>query len=316
MRLEYLWDETTNEIVRDAVGPAAPAFELLTHLGDGAVLLVAGILIYWFGARGNRRKRAFVIAVGTAALALSAGMKGIMEIPRPELAFSPDGYPGFTFPSAHAMGAAAFYGALAVSMERGTKGIRYLMAGAIITVVAVSRVVMGVHYAGDVVVGVGLGLALVGVGLWVREEELFDPGPLFLIATAIAVVAALLGSRVFVTLTLGASIGGTIGWYYVRNRRTTTVGASILVLGLVGIGGIIALRGLSALIGYGVSGGTNTTGVLVLEVIAYATLTATVMAVPHFGLRIEQRPSVRWLQETLPFRGRIIGPEKSFTRDD
>lgn len=310
-----LWDESTNEVVRDGVEPVAPAFELLTHLGDGALLLVAGVLMYWFGTRGNRRSRAFVIAVGTAALALSAGVKGVVQLPRPELAFSPEAYPGYTFPSAHAMGSAAFYGALAVTMEWSRRRWRYLLAGTIIAVVALSRVVMGVHYVGDVLVGAGLGLALVWIGLRIRDEGLFDPGPMFVLATAIAVVAALLGSRQFLTLTIGASIGGTIGWYYVRDRPTTDVGAAVLVLGVLAIAGIAAVRVTSVLLGIGIPGLQFDTVQFLAEVVAYGVLTTAVLALPHLAIRIEDRPIVWKLQSTLPFRGRTVDGEAQLLDD-
>lgn len=315
MVTERLWSEAAIEEVHEAAGSAAPVFEHLTHLGDGALLLVAGVLIYWFGAEGTRRNRAFVIAVGTAALALSAGLKGVVQLPRPELAFSPGGYPGYTFPSAHAMGSAAFYGALAVSMKRGRPWMRYFVAGAVICVVAVSRVVMGVHYPGDVIVGVGLGLALVAVGAWFRDEGLFHPGPLFVLAALIAGAAALLGSEVFLALTLGASLGGTVGWYAVRGRETTDVGAAVLVLGSVAIAGILTLRGITAVLGVGAPTATPDAGLFLAEVVGYGLLTAGVLAVPVIAVHVEHRPAVRWLQTTLPFRGRVVDPGESTIAD-
>lgn len=315
MVTERLWSEATVEAVHDAAGSAAPMFDYLTHLGDGAVLLVAGVLIYWFGAEGTRRNRAFVIAVGTAALALSAGLKGVVQLPRPELAFSPGGYPGYTFPSAHAMGSAAFYGALAVTMKRGRPWIRYLVAGTVICVVAASRVVMGVHYPGDVIVGAGLGLALVAVGAWFREEGLFHPGPLFVLAALIAGAAALLGSEVFLALTLGASVGGSVGWYAVRDRETTDVGAAVLVLGAVGVAGILTLRGITAVLGVSPPSATPDAGLFLAEVVGYGLLTAGVLAVPALAVHVEDRPVVRWLQATLPFRGRVVQPEESAMAD-
>ncbi len=315
-RFGVLWDPTVNEVVRDTVGPTAPLFETLTHLGDGALLLVLGVLIYWFGARATRRDRAFVIAVGTAALALSAGMKGIVQLPRPELAFTVAGYPGYSFPSAHAMGSAAFYGALAVTMTRGRPVWRYAAAGLLVLVISLSRIVMGVHYLGDVIVGSLLGFALVGIGVWFREEGTFDPGPMFVLATLIAGLAAMLGSRVFLTLTIGASLGGIVGWYYVRDRSTTSSGAAVLVLGSGAIVGIGGLRLVSAWIGFTALADANSTAVFLAETVGYAALTAFVLVVPWLAIRIEHHPVVRSLQTTLPFRGTVVDPQSTATSEE
>lgn len=310
-RFGILWDSSTNGAARELVGPAVPLFEWLTHLGDGGLLLVLGVLIYWFGASENRRSRVFVIAVGVAALALSAGVKGIVQLSRPTLAFAPQGYPGYSFPSAHAMGSAAFYGALAVTMEWGTRRRRYLLAGSVIAVVAFSRVVMGVHYLGDVLFGVFLGLGLVGLGFWTREEGLFDPGPLFALAVVIAGGAALLGSRVFLTLTLGASVGGLLGWYYVRERPTTESEAAVLVSGIAALAGIGLLRVLPLLFGIAPPDGPLGSVRFVGEVLGYAALTALVLLLPWLAIRIEDHPVVRRVQSRLPLRSGTLDAENS-----
>lgn len=313
-RFGILWDASVNEAVRETVGPIAPIFGILTHLGDGAFLIVLGVLIYWFGAESNRRRRMFVIAVGVAALALSAGLKGIVQLARPELAFAPGGYPGYSFPSAHAMGSAAFYGALAVSMTRGTRRLRYIFAGTVITVVALSRVVMGVHYVGDVLVGVLLGLGLVAVGLWTREEGLFEPGSMFALAFVIAGGAALLGSRVFLTLTIGASFGGLLGWYVVKDRPATESGAAVMVLGLLALLGLATIRLASLWIGLTLPDGP--TPVLFFgEVVVYALLTAAMILLPWLAIRVESQPLVVRMQSHLPFRDRIIDIDGTVSED-
>ena len=309
------WDSSMNELIRELVGPFVWVFGWLTHLGDGALLLVLGVLIYWFGAPESRRNRVFVIAVGIAALSLSAGMKGVIQLSRPELAFTPAGYPGYSFPSAHAMGSAAFYGALAVTMEWGTRRRRYLLAGSVIAIVAVSRVVIGVHYLGDVVVGTLLGLALVGIGVWSRDEKLFEPKPLFALAVVIAGAAALLGSSVFLTLTLGASIGGLIGWHYVEGRPTTRSGAAVLVLGVLVIAGIAILRFISMWLGVSVPDGAFRPIVLFAEVVGYAVLTVAVLVLPSIAIAFEDWSVVRQLQSRLPFSGRTIDTDV-MRRDD
>lgn len=305
MAVDRLWDDQSNVVIRESLEPLVPVFELITHLGDGAVLLVAGILIYWFGQRTSLRDRAFVIAVGTAALALSAGIKGVFTLPRPELAFAPAYYPGYTFPSAHAMGAAAFYGALAVMMKTGRRSQRIAVASVIIGLVMLSRVVMGVHFLGDVLVGAGLGVTLVWLGMRWREEGQFRPGPMFVLAGIIAGVTAFLGARVFVSLTIGASFGGAVGWYAIANRETSNRGAAILV---VGLGGLVALGGLRlVVIPFGVPfPGGGAPLLFIAETVGFTLLTCFVIVTPALAVVIEDHPTVRYLQDVLPFRDRIV----------
>lgn len=296
--------ERANILMRDVLGPLVPFFEYATHLGDGPVLIGAAILLYWFGDSDSRRKRAWVLAVGMVAFALAVGIKGFLAAPRPELLFAPEFYPGYSFPSAHAMGAAAFYGALAVSMHLGTSRQRYLIAATIIVTVAISRVVIGVHFLGDVLIGALLGLGVVWVGQQVRG---YDPGPLYALAFVIAVMAFVAGSREFTTLTIGASVGALIGWYFVWHRRTTDYGAAVLLLG----SGVLLALGMvywivPAFVSYPTIKlfGVTLIDRTVAEVFAYAILTVLMLFIPALAVHIEHTWPVQRLQETLPFRDR------------
>lgn len=303
--IDLLWDESLNIALHDALGPAVTVLNWLTHLGDGTVLIIAAIALYWFGAAESRRDRAFVIAVGAAAFALAAGVKGIFQLPRPALEFTPAYYPGYTFPSAHAMGAAAFYGSLAVIMESGKRWQRYLVASVLIVVVALSRVTRGVHFLGDVVVGTILGLCLVWIGLRWRQQGSFQPGLVFLLAGMIAVVTIILGSREYVPLAIGAGFGGAAGWWWALDRKTSNSGAAILITGIGLIAGIAIVRTVTAVLGNPIPGAMDPI-VFVAEIVAYGILVALVMAVPALAITVEDMPTVRWLQTTLPFRRRQI----------
>ncbi len=304
--------ERANILIRDILGPAVPVFEYITHLGDGPVLIAAAIMLYWFGDSDSRRKRAWVLAVGMAAFALAVGIKGFLAAPRPELIFAPEFYPGYSFPSAHAMGAAAFYGALAVSMKLGSTRQRYAIAGLIIVSVAISRVVIGVHFLGDVVIGILLGLLIVFGG---RRYRGYDPGPLFALAFIIALAAYVAGSREFTTLTIGASLGGIIGWYFVWHRRTTDQGAAVLVLGTFTLAALaIVYWVLPSVLSYPTFEvlGVTIIGRTVFEIAAYAILTLVMLGLPVAAIYIEDSWLVQRLQATLPFHGRRIEPPASF----
>ncbi|ELY56689.1 phosphatase PAP2 family protein [Natronolimnohabitans innermongolicus] len=295
---DALFDESTNEAIRDALPEAAiTAFEYVTHLGDGATLIVFATLLYWFGAESRREQRALVIAIGLGALAISAGMKGIFLRPRPELA---GGYGGYSFPSAHALGGAAFYGALAVVADTGTRRQRYVAAGTVIALIAVSRVVIGVHYVGDVVVGVAIGLAF--VALVVRGDD-SEPGTIFGLAGVIAVLAFALGSREFTTMTIGAAVGATLAWQYVAGRTTEPRGAAIVLLAALCLPVVFVLRAIPVV-------WPAHPLVAGLEIVGYAIATAAVLVVPIVADRMNDWPAVVWLQDRLPFSGRTIDREQ------
>ncbi|TYL39895.1 PAP2 family protein [Natronococcus pandeyae] len=296
---DALFDESTNQGLREALPDVAiAAFELLTHLGDGAALIVFATLLYWFGTESRRRKRALVIAIGLGALAISAGMKGIFLRPRPELA---DGYGGYSFPSAHAMGAAAFYGALAVVSNIGTRVQRYVVAGVVIFLVALSRVVIGVHFVGDVLAGVVIGLAFVALILRTDDPE---PGSVFALSGVLAFGAYLLGSREFTTLTIGAALGATGSWMYVRNQPADPRGAALLVLAAICLPVLIALRFVFGAV----------PGHWVLEIVGYAAATGAIIAAPLVAERLNDWPPVVWLQRRLPFSGRVLDPDQVTSR--
>lgn len=302
---DWLWDTGVNETLRSELLPVVRFFEVFTHLGDGTLLVALAITIYWFGAAESRRKRAFVIAVGTAAFALAVGLKGLFQLPRPALGFGPSSYPGYTFPSAHAMGAAAFYGSLAVTMQAGQPWQRYLAAAVLIIVVAVSRVILGLHFLGDVIVGAGLGLLIVWLGLRWRREGTFRPGVVFGLAGIIALVTVFLGSREFAPLAIGTGFGGAAGWLWVADRETSENGAAILVTGASILLGLGILRGVTALLGSPIPGGAGRL-VFVGETIAYTVLTALVMIVPALALLIEDSAVVRRVNRLLPFQRRTL----------
>ncbi|MFP8957363.1 phosphatase PAP2 family protein [Natrialbaceae archaeon A-CW3] len=298
---DLLFDQSTNEAVRETLPEwVIGVFEIVTHLGDGATLIIFATMLYWFGTESRRRQRALVIAIGLGALAISAGMKGIFVRPRPELA---GGYGGYSFPSAHALGAAAFYGALAVVADTGTRLQRYVLVGTIILLVAFSRIVIGVHYVGDVLVGVVIGLAF--VALVVRSERA-EPGFIFALAGIIAIFALLLGSREFTTMTIGASLGATVAWFTVANQPSNPHGASILLLAYLILPLIIALRAANSILGSPVPGDPH----WLVELVGYTVATGTILTVPVIAERMNDWPPVVWLQARLPFTGRTIDPEK------
>ncbi len=317
--LEIFWllfDARANEIIRYSLpGIMVEMLEILTHLGEGAFLFGIAAILYWVSRDESRENRILILALAVATLSLVMGLKGLLQVPRPvgELAFAPENYPGWSTPSAHAMGATAVYGGYAALKEKGYPIIRYIIAGLIILIVALSRVVIGVHYLGDVILGVLLGILLVYIGLKVKNNGSITY--MFVIAFFISVGAYLLGSKEFITLSLGSSIGGMISWKLVEHKPTDPRGGSILLSGMILFPFVVLFWVLESLIL--IRTGLDTIEVLgipflsLFSIIGYAVLFGIVVALPNIATKINHWNSVKKLEEKLPVENDVPKRERN-----
>lgn len=185
---------------------------LTTHLGDGTLLVGIAVSLYWL--RHDRRSEyAYVIAVGLGALALVAGLKALFVHPRPPEGVWLANEANYGFPSAHALGTTVVFGLLAHISRVGTRTQRYVFAATLVGLVSLSRIVLGVHYPGDVLGGIVIGLAYLAVVLRYTEGR---PMAAFAIALGLAVLMAAIAPNEYTTATLGGSLGALIGWSLAR----------------------------------------------------------------------------------------------------
>jgi undecaprenyl-diphosphatase len=129
--------------------------------------------------RGARRLAAYVIAARVGAVVLSQGLKAAVDRVRPVFDEPVAVALGQSFPSGHALGAAAFWSTVAVLLlpVLGRRGRVLLALGTAVLLLAVaaSRVLLGVHYPSDVAGGLLLGLGWAAVctavfAAWRAEE--------------------------------------------------------------------------------------------------------------------------------------------------
>ena len=148
---------------------------------------------------------------------------------------------GFGFPSGHAASATVAYGGLALLLDR-ISNVRSRLGGAVAVVVtvAVSRVVLQVHYLVDVVVGFALGVAVLAVGLWLAgdarlrsgdHDRQLEPVPVFLLATLLGAAAMAVaasaghGSELLAGgIAVGTGVGGAVGWRGIRGPEPAVPG--------------------------------------------------------------------------------------------
>lgn len=236
----------------------------LTQLADVwfvFVLLTAG---YWIAPRlaaNPRSVGATLIGVAVGALAVSLGVKALFGFPRPPgatTATAPAWLPvalgdtfrtaatdgGFGFPSGHALAATAVYGGLATFLDVWTPRIRRFVAAGLIVVISGTRLVLGVHYLGDVLGGVALGLATLWLLARIARSG-FEPRPDRVFFTAgllgaVAVVVALGSghgkSAVEASIAAGGGLGGYLVWR-LRGTDESPVGVLGVATGLLVTGG-------------------------------------------------------------------------------
>jgi undecaprenyl-diphosphatase len=111
-----------------------------------------------------------IVAIGIEVL--NSSLKLAFQRPRPELAYIH--LDTYSFPSGHAAGSAAVYGAIAVMLARplarwGRIGcvLAYVV---LVCVVAFTRLYLGVHYLSDVLAGISIGIAWVTACLFLYRR--------------------------------------------------------------------------------------------------------------------------------------------------
>jgi membrane-associated phospholipid phosphatase len=232
-------------------------FALLTQLADVWFVLGLLTLLYWFGERAPlslpRERGALLIALAFGGLSLIVVLKEFFALPRPPMAgetsalrYVPEllhgAYinaataTGYGFPSGHALTATVVWGGLAIALDVGTRSRRALVAGNVVAVVCLARLVLGVHYLVDVLAGVGIGLVYLAVVVKIargRARRAFG------VAAAIA-AGTLLGTvSADGALALGATVGGLVAWESVGDRLSRDYRMRIAhgVLGVAVLGG-------------------------------------------------------------------------------
>lgn len=143
-----------------------PVLVRLSRSADHGVLWigVAGALAAVGGRAGRRAALRGMVAVGVASAVANLPAKMALRRGRPPLDLVPTSRhlpvvpTTWSLPSGHSASAAAF--AVGVAMEHRAAGV---VVAPVAAGVAFSRVYTGVHYPGDVLAGIGLGIAAAAV---------------------------------------------------------------------------------------------------------------------------------------------------------
>jgi len=149
-------------------------FAWLTAFGDPQSLTAAGLIAgaFLLAHRQHSALMGLVLSVAGSQIATLLG-KYMIDRPRPEVVtFVEAATP--SFPSGHTTGAMAVYGFIAYAVARSASNSRLrfevvFAAAAAVALVAMSRVVIGVHYLSDVAAGLVSGAFWVVSGIAIAE---------------------------------------------------------------------------------------------------------------------------------------------------
>ncbi|MDF1503436.1 phosphatase PAP2 family protein [Roseisolibacter sp. H3M3-2] len=137
----------------------------LTFLGTATVVLtIAGVAALFLALTRQRTAAAVLLWSTLGAILLNNVLKSAFDRPRPTLFEWGTQVRTTSFPSGHAMSAAAIYATVAFLAARlahrpRVRAAIYATSAVLIVLVAASRVYLGVHYPTDVAAGLLVGFA-------------------------------------------------------------------------------------------------------------------------------------------------------------
>jgi undecaprenyl-diphosphatase len=151
----------------EPVGPRALEIALadVTSLGSSSVLTLLVLATAGFLFLAQRRHSAiYVLAASIGGASLSIALKSLFDRPRPDVVVHLVNVSSASFPSGHALGAAAIYLTLAALLarelsRRRLRAFTVSVATLIVVIIGLSRIYLGVHWPTDVLAGWCVGAA-------------------------------------------------------------------------------------------------------------------------------------------------------------
>jgi undecaprenyl-diphosphatase len=141
----------------------------ITALGEGSVVIALTLVAALILAVDRHRLAAFLLIIAAyGGLVLNAALKHIFHRPRPHIFTWGATVASSSFPSGHAMNAAVLYLTIALVLTRleprwWARLLTLIVAVLLIALICLSRLYLGVHYPTDVIGGLIIGIAWVGV---------------------------------------------------------------------------------------------------------------------------------------------------------
>lgn len=149
-------------------------FSVVTELGSFPFVVSAMLaLALYFLYRGRRGYVLGVLLAVAGGFGVGTIINTLVARPRPPAPFPAVVEDGFSFPSRHALAAAALYGFVILVVHRLAPQYRTLVSvilALVILTIGFSRLYLGVHYVSDVAAGYIIGGCFAYFGAWVAKR--------------------------------------------------------------------------------------------------------------------------------------------------
>ena len=179
--------------------PLDAIFSVITHGGEEVIFMAVGMIVFWCV---NKYKGYYLLCVGFVGTVINQFLKMICRVPRPWV--KDPNFPiveaaraeatGYSFPSGHTQTSVGLYGGVARMTKQ--KILRIAMI-ALCVLVPFSRLYLGVHTPADVLVSVGIALALVFLVYPLFEKAKENPRIIYMILGGFLVLIAIYVAFVF-----------------------------------------------------------------------------------------------------------------------
>ncbi|MHA2003450.1 MAG: phosphatase PAP2 family protein [Candidatus Thorarchaeota archaeon] len=159
------FDPNITTFLRDLLPWAGPFFSLVTEVGGDLVYISLLLIGYW---TFRKRESILLALVLMVSFIVNYWLKYVIANPRPPSAYWYDGAEAFHYstPSGHAQNPGTVYTWLAAKVKTWWM---VLVSVVVVLLIGISRVYLGVHFLGDVLIGWGIGITLALLSVYYEE---------------------------------------------------------------------------------------------------------------------------------------------------
>ena len=154
----WFFDQSINEFLQNLFPDWLEKIFLgITYFGEAIIYILLLAIAFWVF---NKRDAIIAIYVFLTTTFLNFFLKVLIQKPRPSASIRLQEVEGFSTPSGHAQNSTVIYGWIMLYFK---KIWLYILVPILVVLISLSRVVLGVHYIGDVILGILIGATLLAM---------------------------------------------------------------------------------------------------------------------------------------------------------